>query len=869
MAYQPKSYRKFLVGAVSTAVVASSFAGVAGAAANFTDVNSNYKEAVDYLVSKGINGTSATTFGTYDKITRLDAAIFVAKALELNVDNAPDAGFKDVPANRAKYVNALKAAKITNGKSTDSFGAYDNITRGELAKWLVTGFGLKGSADISAFNDVPANYADAVKTLVSNKITSGTTTTTFGTYDNAKRGDFAVFVKKSADAVAPAVDPKVESVSAINSKQLQVTFTQPVDKDTVISGTDDLVTANIKFSRTTVSGTATENANETAAKAKLSDDKKTLTITVAGANYLNGNYSVTATGLKSNDQKIPDYATVIAVKDETAPTVKSAVYNPSTGKFELELSEPVTQASVAAGTFRINGVPVVADAVVNYTSKVTVTRPAAVALGSTASVYFAGAQDFKLNNITPFTGNVVVTNDTTQLQVTSLKQTSSNKFRVVFNKAVAGANAAAAEADLADSILVVKDGTAVAGANITVTRVASDTDNKTFDVTIAAAANLYATGASSQDVLVTLSKETITDVTGNKNALYSQSLTMTRDITGPTIASAKLASDSKAIELTLNEAIDPAAASIDPTKFVIRKDGTALTAITAAQVSVKANSDDKVLVVKPIAADVNADGTLKAGTYTVRLEAGAIKDVDGNLNDGNTAQNVSTTETNDLKATGFATAAANQYEVTFSEAVSAASALNPANYTIDGVALNSSTADVYFKAGSSEKVVVVKLAEGTVNVTDTGSLGVSGVQTPAGKTVVSNYGIVNVTDNTSAKLVSATIIGTNVLKLTFDENIGPALTAANILGDIEVKSTAGKLDTTGAVLTGSISGKDAVITITGGATTLATVINGATLTVKTLDTGVAPADIDGKTDVIVDANGYKAKAGITVVPTKQ
>ena len=54
MAYQPKSYRKFIAGAAVAAVVAPSFAGVAGAAANFTDVNDNYKVAVDYLVSKGI-----------------------------------------------------------------------------------------------------------------------------------------------------------------------------------------------------------------------------------------------------------------------------------------------------------------------------------------------------------------------------------------------------------------------------------------------------------------------------------------------------------------------------------------------------------------------------------------------------------------------------------------------------------------------------------------------------------------------------------------------------------------------------------------------------------------------------------------------
>ena len=86
MSKNTTSMKKFLATATTAAIVASSFAGVAGAASNFTDVNDNYKEAVDYLVSKGIQGTSASTFGTYAPIKRVDAAVFVVKALGLDVD---------------------------------------------------------------------------------------------------------------------------------------------------------------------------------------------------------------------------------------------------------------------------------------------------------------------------------------------------------------------------------------------------------------------------------------------------------------------------------------------------------------------------------------------------------------------------------------------------------------------------------------------------------------------------------------------------------------------------------------------------------------------------------------------------------------
>ena len=53
-----------------------------------------------------------------ENITRVDAAVFVAKALELDVNKAPNAGFTDVPNHvLMKEVNALKEAGITNGKT--------------------------------------------------------------------------------------------------------------------------------------------------------------------------------------------------------------------------------------------------------------------------------------------------------------------------------------------------------------------------------------------------------------------------------------------------------------------------------------------------------------------------------------------------------------------------------------------------------------------------------------------------------------------------------------------------------------------------------------------------------------------------------
>ncbi|MFC5734721.1 5'-nucleotidase C-terminal domain-containing protein [Cytobacillus gottheilii] len=200
-----KGNRKFIATAATAALVASAIAPAASAAAkDFTDVPDRYKDAVDFLVEKGAKGVSATSFGTNQSIKRVDAAVFVANVLGLDTDNAPASGFTDVPDRAAGAVNALKAAGITSGKTATSFGSSSEITRGELAIWLQRGFKLKGSAD-SAFTDISDRYAKAVEALVANEITNGVSATKYGVGQQAKRGDFAIFLHK-ADAVKPAFE---------------------------------------------------------------------------------------------------------------------------------------------------------------------------------------------------------------------------------------------------------------------------------------------------------------------------------------------------------------------------------------------------------------------------------------------------------------------------------------------------------------------------------------------------------------------------------------------------------------------------------------------------------------------------------------
>lgn len=198
-------------------------------AASFSDVGSKYEQAVDFLVSKGIKGKEDGRFGTHEHIKRVDAAIFVVKALGLDIESAASSGFTDVPERAEKEVNALKAAGITEGKTETTFASQDLITRGELAIWIQRGFGLEVGKSELVFDDVGDRYQEAVSALLAADITNGTAKTTFGTTANAKRGDFAIFVYKASQVNNEKNMPAFKRITAINDRQLEITFDKAFD----------------------------------------------------------------------------------------------------------------------------------------------------------------------------------------------------------------------------------------------------------------------------------------------------------------------------------------------------------------------------------------------------------------------------------------------------------------------------------------------------------------------------------------------------------------------------------------------------------------------------------------------------------------
>lgn len=186
-------------------LIVSSFTHLVTAQGVFVDVNNQYKSAVDYLVVKEITkGTSATEFGTNQNIKRGDAAVFIAKALGLNAQNAPNQGFIDLNSRVEGYVNAIVEAKIAGGKTRTTFDPGANITRQEMAKMLANAYQLKATSN-AGFTDVGKNWIGYVAALKDHGITLGKSPTKFAPTESLTRGEFALFIYRAEKG--PTVEP--------------------------------------------------------------------------------------------------------------------------------------------------------------------------------------------------------------------------------------------------------------------------------------------------------------------------------------------------------------------------------------------------------------------------------------------------------------------------------------------------------------------------------------------------------------------------------------------------------------------------------------------------------------------------------------
>ncbi|MFC4354183.1 S-layer homology domain-containing protein [Chryseomicrobium palamuruense] len=852
MAYQPKSYKKFVATAATATLVATAVAPTA--LADFTDVNANYKNAVTYLVDQGITkGLTETTFGVTSPIKRGDAAIMIATALGLNTTTAPDAGFTDVNARVAGAVNAIVAAGIASGKTSTTFAPDLYITRQETAKIIANAYGLTGSGT-TKFADVNSNWAPFVSALEQAGIAQGLNETTFGATNDVTRGQFALFlyraegqpyevaavesltfnaegnqfVLKFAEAlpegadlnyvlenysillngVAPTaaqlealklsatvsadlttvtvshtdlddlastlggtsatlsvggkaatyvfeVDAKVTSASMLSATVVEVKFNKAVDEDSLFANNTGTFLPN------TVSLTSLDNVSPGAITGELSADGKTLWITTS--NPISKRYDLEVKNLETTSgMGVTAFKQMYTfAADTTAPVVVSTT-KPTAGTVKVTFSEPLS--TLGTPNFRLaNGTIITGPNGVTYNfnagdTEVIFTLGSDVPANGQVIATFIGAQDQNRNLISPNPTTVTLQKgaaDGVAPTFNSVTQLSATTFAVKFSEELNGT----------PQITV---------SNYNVTNIVKDSADTTryivtVDGPLRGVQNVNAAG--------------FTDLSGVNGASTTLVANFTIDTVAPRVTSTNVVTDvptgKQYLEFTFDKNVNLASATVSGsgtyTKDFITTPVTAgPTAVsyktvgnkTVARVELDAflgNNDvrDAAYNLNLTFSNVASESAVAVTNPTVTFTRG--QDVTPGSTDKVSVSSIAQSQTdNDVVL------------VTFNRAVDGASATTASNYRIDGATVQSVTLRApQTLNGATTQVAEVKLAPNSNGFTGVRNINVTGVKALGSTVVMDPYftNTVSLNENVDPTVVSARLTANNEITVTFSEAI--------------------------------------------------------------------------------------------------
>ncbi|UPK43880.1 S-layer homology domain-containing protein [Paenibacillus pabuli] len=206
-------YDKFFKIALATTIATSTLAVVAPDYTKasesdtfFTDIKaaSGYYEYVNELFERGfVSGYKDGSFKPGGLLTRAEASKILALNLGLNVTKSFNPTFKDVSTSdwAYPYIEALKEAGVIDGFQDGTFKPNSPITRNQMAKIIVNGYGLEPAKEINLpFTDTQLKNnwaAPYIQTLYDLGITTGQSALKYGGISTLTRGDMAAFTIRS------------------------------------------------------------------------------------------------------------------------------------------------------------------------------------------------------------------------------------------------------------------------------------------------------------------------------------------------------------------------------------------------------------------------------------------------------------------------------------------------------------------------------------------------------------------------------------------------------------------------------------------------------------------------------------------------
>ncbi|WP_321282687.1 Ig-like domain-containing protein [Exiguobacterium profundum] len=593
--------------------------------------------------------------------------------------------------------------------------------------------------------------------------------------------------------------PMVKEVKAINAKELTITFNKAIKKDTIINSNNELINASL-----TAVGSATALVGPL--KASLSEDGQTVTVTATTA--FKGQYAVTVQdAVKSvNEKAVKAYSAIVNAEDTVRPMVESVTYS-NYQTAVIKFSEPLK----SLGTISANNADIQFGSLSADGKSVTVDLANAnVKADTDYKVTIIGGKDFNDNLITPNPVEVTVkksANDTVKPAVTALSTVNDKTFTMTFSEKL-----------IANPTIKVNGDTVVTGApgaNQVEGTITKDASGLVYTVTLT---NSVITSGTSALAKI---EATYSDLSGNAGDAFSRIVEFKQDTVAPNLVNSTVEKINGKEYLVLNYDENVSVVDAKTINGKVVKDFVESTITPVVTDTVDGGNGVNFELNNPSngkSKSVRLDlASLTSGAYTLTLPTGLVTDEAG-VDSKQTTVSFTRTTNVDTGKPALTTAGTNgitkvnndTYTVSFDRQLDPASALNVANYAIEGAVVKSA---IFTQNDANGAVVRLTLEEGSIKLTGERTVTIQNVKSAAGVMMDRVSTTESLTENVKPTVASTQFVGLNAIKVVFSENIAAgtvdnSVVAANdfevLIGDVaEVGATIAEdlTDTTGKTFT--------------------------------------------------------------------
>ncbi|GCF74939.1 S-layer protein [Bacillus cereus] len=742
------SYKKLIAGTMTAAMVAGVVSPVAAAGKTFPDVPAGHWgiDSINYLAEKGaIAGNGTGMFEPEKEITRAEAATMMAKILNLPIEENAKPSYPDAQEGWAtSIIAAVEKAGVVKGKDNGKFEPNGKIDRVSMASMLIEAYKLdtkvNGTPE-TKFKDLEDSWGKAKANILVELGISVGTGDKWEPNKTVTKAEAAQFIAKTDKQFGQKSEAKVESIKAINAREIEVKLGATVKEEDV---------KNAKF-------TISQGGTPVAVPAKIGEDKKSVILTLEDADMLKNNnaYVVTVEKLKTAEGKeIPKALEVIFFNDEVAPIVSTV--STLEGKLKVVFSEKLNATKGA--TVVVNGQKVEGKVENN-----TFTSNNALNLenGKEFSIIVTGATDLVNNTMEMYEGKATykVEKDVTAPEVKDVKVKELAKgnatLEVTFSEEMTNA-------DLG-TVTVKK------GKETLVATISADAQDKTkavVEVKDALKADETATN-------LTVELVGYKDAANNVGQKVSKEVKVTKDVVAPNFVKAVAEKEqSVAATFTFDKEVN-----VETTKFdkkVVRIINQDTSEDVTEQVTAAVVKDNKKAITLTFPA---------AGNYKVAASKGFIQDTAGNNSAAFTAdvkvdkkkdEEVVNVDKVAPKVTSAAfNKAENTLVVKFDKVVKggqgAESAANVSNYTLAGAKLPEGT--LITLSGDTATIELPKTF--TFEKSETVKFTVANVANASGVKMGTTNLLLDVIDTKAPEFKSAKVtnVGKQEVTLTFSEAV--------------------------------------------------------------------------------------------------